>query len=126
MMFWHTFTRLFRMPSLLRFSPLLASILASSLAQAETRPLTLERDVRPILREHCYHCHGEGEKLKGGVDLRLRRFMERPSESGAPVLVPGHPDQSEMITLIREGEMPAKGKKLPPEKIAILEQWIAQ
>ena len=104
----------------------LVPLLAARLAQAETAPLTLERDVRPILKQHCFHCHGEGEKLKGGVDLRLRRFMERPTEDGSHVLVPGHPEQSEMLTLIREGEMPAKGKKLPPEKIAIIEQWIAQ
>ena len=42
------------------------------------------------------------------------------------MLVPGKPDESEMIKLVREGEMPEKGKKLPPEEIAMLEQWIAQ
>lgn len=104
----------------------LVPLLAARLGHAETPALTLERDVRPILKQHCFHCHGEGEKLKGGVDLRLKRFMERPAEDGSHVLVPGHPEQSEMLTLIREGEMPAKGKKLPPEKIAIIEQWIAQ
>ncbi len=98
----------------------------ASVVRAETRELTFERDVRPILKEHCFHCHGEGEKLKGGVDLRLRRFMETPAESGAHVLVPGQPDESEMVRLVREGEMPAKGKKLPARQIAVLEQWIAQ
>ena len=37
--------------------------------------LTFERDVRPIVKAHCTHCHGEEEKPEGGVDLRLRRFM---------------------------------------------------
>jgi len=122
----HNFRRLTSMSPIARSFVVLVPLLAARLGQAETPPLTLERDVRPILKQHCFHCHGEGEKLKGGVDLRLRRFMERPTEDGSHVLVPGHPEQSEMLTLIREGEMPAKGKKLPPEKIAIIEQWIAQ
>ena len=95
-------------------------------ARAAETALTFERDVRPILKQHCFQCHGEGEKLKGGVDLRLRRFMEKPAESGAAVVVPGQPGASELIKLVREGEMPAKGKKLPAKEIAVLEQWIAQ
>ena len=33
-------------------------------------PLTFEKDIRPILKANCFDCHGEGEKLKGGLDLR--------------------------------------------------------
>jgi len=110
----------------IRFLFATASLLAGGHGLAGERELTFERDVRPILKHHCFHCHGEGDKLKGGVDLRLRRFMEKPSEEGSRVMVPGHPDQSEMIKLIREGEMPAKGKRVPAAELAILEQWIAQ
>jgi len=85
-----------------------------------------ERDVRPILKAHCTHCHGEEEKPSGGVDLRLRRFMDRELDGGLHVLVPGKPEQSEMLHLVRSGEMPEKGKKLSPEQIAILERWIVQ
>src|SRR6266568_1705894 len=92
----------------------------------EAAELTFERDVRPILKEHCFHCHGEGEKLKGGVDLRLRRFMEKPTKDGDHVLVPGKPEESEMLRLVKEGEMPEKGKKLTAAEIATLELWIAQ
>ncbi len=105
---------------------LLAGALAVRSAGAETRELTFERDVRPILKAHCTHCHGEEEKPKGGVDLRLRRFMDRKLESGGHVLVPGRPDESEMVLLIREGEMPKKGKKVSPEELAVIERWIAQ
>ena len=38
--------------------------------------LTFERDVRPIVKAHCTHCHGEEPDPEGGVDLRLRRFMD--------------------------------------------------
>jgi len=95
-------------------------------ARALDREVTFERDVRPILKAYCTHCHGEEEKPEAGVDLRLRRFMDKPLEGGGHVLIPGKPDESEMILLVREGEMPKKGKKLTPEHIAVLEQWIAQ
>jgi len=101
-------------------------LLTALTSRGVERELTFEQDVRPILKAHCTHCHGEEEKPSGGVDLRLRRFMDQPLEGGGHVLVPGQPDQSEMILLIREGEMPKKGKKLPPEQLAVLEKWIAQ
>ena len=93
---------------------------------AELPAVTFERDVRPILKARCTHCHGEEEKPKGGVDLRLRRFMDRSLESGGQVLIPGKPDQSEMVLLIREGEMPKEGKKVSPEELKVIERWIAQ
>lgn len=92
----------------------------------EPRELTFERDVRPILKTHCFLCHGEEEKPKGDVDLRLRRFMDKQLDGGARVLVPGKPDASEMVRLIRDGEMPKKGKKVTPAELAIIERWIAQ
>lgn len=81
--------------------------------------LTFEKDVRPILKTHCTHCHGEEEKPKGGVDLRLRRFMEE-------IIVPGSPAKSKLVEMIRSGEMPEKGKPLPEAELAMIEKWIAQ
>lgn len=102
-------------------------LLASAVvAGAIDREVTFERDVVPILKAHCTHCHGEEEKPEAGVDLRLRRFMDKPLEGGGHVLVPGKPDESEMLLLIREGEMPKKGKKLPDDQIATIEKWIKQ
>ena len=34
-----------------------------------------ERDVRPILKAHCFHCHGEEGVKEGNLDLRLARFI---------------------------------------------------
>jgi mono/diheme cytochrome c family protein len=83
-----------------------------------------ETEIRPILKEHCTHCHGEEEKPKGGVDLRLRRFMDGKTEDGDPVLTPGDPEKSALWTLTRDGEMPKKGKKMPEHQLALLEAWI--
>ena len=87
--------------------------------------VSFERDVRPILKAHCFPCHGEGEKLKAGVDLRLRRLMLTTVDSGT-VLVPGRPAESLMLRLIRSGEMPKGEKKLTPAEVDRIERWIAQ
>jgi hypothetical protein len=109
-----------------RYLVLLAAVAGALPAHAELHALTFEKDVRPILKEHCFRCHGEGEKLKGGVDLRLRRFMERLSKDGDPIMVPGKPEESEMVSQIRDGDMPPKSKKLQVKEIATIAQWIAQ
>ena len=81
--------------------------------------LTFEKDVRPIVKAHCTHCHGEEEKPKGKLDLRLRRFMDK-------VVVAGDPAKSKLVEVIRSGEMPEKGKPLTEAQLAVIEKWIAQ
>jgi cytochrome c553 len=98
----------------------------AAVASADEPHLTFEKDVRPILKAHCTLCHGEEEKPKAGVDLRLRRFMDAPTESGATLLVPGKPEASELVAIIERGEMPKKGKPVPPAELAIIKKWIAQ
>ena len=108
--------------------PITALFLATAApaSAAASRELTFERDVRPILKAHCFHCHGEGEKLKGGVDLRLRRLMLNPSKDGDTVLAPGDPAKSELVQVLVHGEMPEKGKPLSAEQIAVIREWVGQ
>ena len=89
---------------------------------AET--LVFENDVRPILKAHCFQCHGEGGKREGDLDVRLRRFLIEGGESGA-VLVPGEPDDSYFLERIRNGEMPPGDTKLSAADIRVLRQWVA-
>ena len=46
-----------------------------STKEADPIEVSFERHVRPILKAHCLECHGEGEEIEGGLDLRLRRFI---------------------------------------------------
>jgi hypothetical protein len=71
---------------------------------------TFERDVRPILKKHCFQCHGEG-KVEGGLDVRLRRLIAEGGDSGA-ALVDGRPDESLLWQRIAAGEMPPEEVKL--------------
>ena len=67
-------------------------ILGLGLANAEGKEatLTFEQDIRPILKEFCFDCHGAEQKLQGGLDLRLRRLIANGGDHGA-ALVPGMP-----------------------------------
>src|SRR5215469_12934640 len=96
---------------------------AAPLAAAE-ETITFEQHVRPILKVYCLDCHGGGEKLKGQLDLRLRRFAVRGGKSG-PAIVPGDAAKSRLLERLKAGEMPPGEKKVPVEQIAVIERWIA-
>jgi mono/diheme cytochrome c family protein len=87
-------------------------------------PPTFEKDVRPILKAHCFDCHGEGETLSGGLDLRLRRLMLKGGDDG-PVIVPGKADKSLLFKMVHSGDMPKRGKKLTREQVELIRSWIA-
>src|SRR5262245_38465705 len=91
---------------------------------AADEPLTFEQHVRPILKAYCLDCHGAGDKVKGGLDLRLKRFAEKGGKSG-PALVPGEAANSLLWQRMKSGEMPTTEKKVPPEMVAVVEKWIA-
>jgi len=92
-------------------------------APAAGDKLTYERDIRPILRAHCFDCHG-GSEVKGQLDLRLRRLMVQGGESG-PAIEPGNPAASYLLDRVRSGEMPPGENKLSAREIDVLESWIA-
>lgn len=87
--------------------------------------LTFEKHVRPILKAQCFHCHGEEGETKGGLDVRLARFIMIGGKEG-PAIVPGSAAESHLLQLIKEGEMPKGKAKLKDSEIATIEQWITQ
>ncbi|HIE98822.1 MAG TPA: DUF1553 domain-containing protein [Planctomycetes bacterium] len=97
---------------------------ASLLATDDAQTLTFEKDVRPIFRAHCYDCHGATDDVKGGLDLRLVRFIQQGGESGAAI-APGLPGDSYLLDRLRNGEMPPGEHAVPEAEIQIIEHWIA-
>ena len=100
----------------------LAWSLQPSSAPAD-EPLVFERHVRPILKAHCFECHGEGKKLKGGLDLRLKHLLASGGDTG-PGMVVGKPADSLLVQRVRSQEMPPGKKKLTPDEVAVLQRWI--
>ena len=87
--------------------------------------VTFEGQVRPILKTHCFQCHGENGETKGDLDVRLARFILKGGKDGA-VIKPGDAGHSLMLEKLRKGEMPKGKSKLSDKEIATIEQWIAQ
>ena len=86
-----------------------------------------ESRIRPVLAEHCYECHNSVNKDKGDLALDYRDGLLDGGASG-PGVVPGHPDKSLLMQVIRhqlkDAKMPKGGPKLMPEVIADFEKWI--
>ena len=107
-------------------------LLVSSRADAD-EPIRFNRDVRPILSEHCWQCHGFDEHArKSGLRLDLRENATAVAESGAIAVVPRDADGSELIQRIASTDpdlhMPPASfnKPLSKTQIGTLRQWIAE
>jgi hypothetical protein len=102
-------------------------------ASATDRPaVDFNRDIRPILSESCYQCHGpDPNKRKADLRLDTREGLFR-SADGTTVVVPGKPDESEFWLRISsddpEARMPPPkaGKPLTPTQVAVVRRWIEQ
>jgi mono/diheme cytochrome c family protein len=106
-----------------RLLPLLTLLLSQPLS-AHADEVLFEKHVRPILKTHCFQCHGADGEKEGGLDLRLRRFIVDGGESGAAV-VAGKPRESLLLKRVRTGEMPpGDDKRLSGKDVQLLEQWI--
>lgn len=105
------------------FAAISSSAQAGEVAAKDEPAVAYERDIRPILQANCFHCHGEEEKPKGGLDLRLKRLVVQGGNSG-PAIISGNAEDSELIARVELGEMPPGEKKLTPAEIATLRKWI--
>jgi cytochrome c len=101
-------------------------------AQAAPGPDTVayyQTKVVPIFQANCYRCHG-GLNHRGGLQIDRREGMMKGGKDGA-VLVPGHPEQSLLIKLIRHQGPPDDPMPMPPksklsdEDIATVTAWVA-
>ena len=92
------------------------------------------RDVRTMLSDRCFQCHGPDEKKReGGLRLDTLAGATKAAKSGAVAIVPGKPDESEMLKRIlthdEDDVMPPTKAKKPPfseAEIATLRQWITE
>lgn len=96
---------------------------------AADRPVRFNRDVRPVLTDKCFACHGpDAETVEG--DLRLDLAESVIGDGG--VIVPGDPESSELVRRIFSTEtdevMPPSEthKPLTPEERDLLRRWIAE
>ena len=102
-------------------------------AQGSAAPADFQREVQPILAEHCAHCHGADAKArKGKLRLDTAEGALKGGSSGLPAIVPGQPEKSELYLRVTSHDAdsampPAEEKKpLSDQQRQILKRWITE
>ncbi|MBM3832455.1 MAG: DUF1553 domain-containing protein [Verrucomicrobia bacterium] len=114
---------------------LFLAVLAPNAAEnkAAEMPVDFNRQIRPILSDNCFACHGPDDgarKAKLRLDIKDAAF--KGGKSGEPAIVPGKVDESELLKRIistNEDEVmppPKSKKKLTWEQIDLLKRWVSQ
>lgn len=110
----------------------LAALAGRTEATATAGAVAFNRDIRPILSDNCFACHGPDSakrKAKLRLDTREGLFAER---DGKAIVKAGHADQSELARRISTSDEddlmppPKSGKSLTKAQVALLERWIAE
>lgn len=106
-----------------------AEIMSGAHAEVSADQLQFfEKNIRPVLVEHCYKCHSAAsDKIKGGLTLDTKQGLQLGGESGHAGVTPGSVGESsiyEAMTWQRDDmQMPPKNK-LPEEVISNFKKWI--
>jgi len=121
------------------YLPILLGLAALSLpgfaapkpASGGSAPIDFKRDIRPVLAEYCFRCHGPDEKARVAnlrLDTKAGAFAPRGARR---VLVPGRPEQSELVRRITMNgplKMPPAHapKQMSAKEIALLVRWVRE
>ncbi|RPH76979.1 MAG: hypothetical protein EHM77_08575, partial [Planctomycetaceae bacterium] len=104
----------------------------TALAEDVAAPIDFNRQIRPILSDHCFACHGpDTNTLQAGLRLDITDGVFKPAESGEIPVVPSDAEASELVRRIVSPDAdqvmpPPEGKPLTPEQIALLTEWVKQ
>lgn len=117
-------------PPAMKLSPLVVLLFASQLfaSPLSADEIDFNRDIRPILSDNCILCHGPSESTRE-ADLRLD-VRDHAVDSG--MLVPGQPDDSEVIARVFSTDPdqvmppPSSNKRLTDSQRSLLKTWIAE
>ena len=108
-------------------------LIADAQTAAAVGKIDFNRQIRPILSENCFQCHGfDPAERKGKLRLDIREEALKSAKSGRKAIVPGQPGQSELMARVTHLDpdelMPPgrTGKKLALEQIELLRQWVEQ
>ena len=108
------------------------ALLLLSLSALTAEDLRFNRDIRPILSENCFYCHGQDPKHReAGLRLDLRAEATKAND-GVIAIVPGHPEKSEMLKRLLSHDAdeqmppPESNRKVTPAQIELIRRWIAQ
>src|SRR6188472_8282 len=126
----------------MRFRPFTAAFMLIAIATAASsgaaelavpRRVEFNRDVRPILSDNCFHCHGPDKNARQAeLRLDIRDEALKAAGSGEMPIVPGKSDKSELVRRINSADAdevmpPADSHKtLTARQKEVLSRWITQ
>jgi hypothetical protein len=115
----------------LRLHLIAIACVVAAVGQAAEPPIDFNRDIRPLLSDRCFACHGpDADDRQAGLRLDLRETAVAAVESGTTAVVPGDPAASELIARITSTDPdivmppPRIGKPITPAEAKLLERWI--
>src|SRR5260370_26630695 len=113
----------------MKLFPVLACIWGSASAALGANPVDYLRDVKPILSQYCYSCHGP-QKQKSGLRLDTAAAARKGGNLG-PAIVPGKSEESLLVKAVVGSDeslprMPYQKPPLDDKQIALLKTWINQ
>ncbi len=122
------YTLVMQMTSKVLSMTLLVLCAGSVQAAAITTTIDYGRDIRPILAENCFHCHGQDKNNRKG-DIRLDTLDGQRADQ---LVIPGRPNDSEIIKRILTTDQddlmppPDSNRKISDKDKQLLRQWIVQ
>ena len=112
---------------------LFTALAAAFALPAFAAPVDFNREIQPILSDNCYHCHGpDASGRKAGFRLDLHEAAFAGGKSGLASVVPGKPDESELVARVfshdSEEIMPSSdsNKTLTAAQKDLLRRWVAE
>ncbi|NLT69920.1 MAG: hypothetical protein GXX91_04410 [Verrucomicrobiaceae bacterium] len=124
-----------RIPGLRVLSPVkirpCSAMIALFLGGGTLGAVDFQKDILPLVREHCWKCHSNEEEAKGGLAFDDIEAL-RKSQIGEHALIrPGDPAKSDFLTRLRldseeDDFMPKNGEALRRSELALIEQWIRE
>ncbi len=100
------------------------TVAATSATDGTSAGVSFTTDIKPIFDARCIECHGV-ERTKEGLDMQTYEDIFAGSRNG-PVIEAGNADNSLIVQLIVDGEMPDRGDPVTPEELQLIIDWVNQ
>ncbi|MBP6602573.1 MAG: hypothetical protein KA250_12260 [Verrucomicrobiales bacterium] len=113
-----------------RFHSSLASVLIFVL-EGTCSATDFQKDVLPILKEHCWKCHSNENEVKGNLAFDSLEDMTKVHIGEHSIIRPGFPEKSDLLERLKldsgeEDFMPKKGDALRSRDLSTIEKWIQE
>lgn len=109
----------------------LSAMIALSLSSGTLGAVDFQKDILPIVKEHCWKCHSNEEESKGGLAFDDIESLRKSQIGEHGLIRPGDPAKSDLLERLKldaeeDDFMPKNGDALRRGELALIEQWIRE